>query len=192
MSIYNFWDFELDTESAKRIEQKHLDGSAFAIVFLQTKHDGETVLYMQLWTHDISFNIDLWLVKLWTKNVYSLVENWLNYLNQTYLVCSGPICNKSHMTLGRFDQNINFFNLQLFYELKTKVILMNLQTFFFMWDNQIFKILSGSWVIPKHFWKKGKKNGFSKNAMISKPNIIFSLKLDTPTIVYRCGSNQRS
>ena len=59
MAKYNFWKVELETESAIRKKHYYLDGSAFAMVFLQAKHAGATVLHMQLWTHDISFNIDL-------------------------------------------------------------------------------------------------------------------------------------
>ena len=60
MSKYKFQEAELE----KKIEQVYLDGSAFAIVFLRAKHAGGTVLHMQLWTLDISFNVyDLWTIK---------------------------------------------------------------------------------------------------------------------------------
>ena len=43
-------------------EQNNLDGSPFTIVFLLVNYVSATVLHMPLWTHNISFNIDLWLV----------------------------------------------------------------------------------------------------------------------------------
>ena len=48
-----------------KIEQKYLDGSAFAIAFLRDKHAGATVRHMHLWTHNISLSIDLslWPIK---------------------------------------------------------------------------------------------------------------------------------
>ena len=63
-------------ECDKKIEKNYLDGLAFALVFLGAKHAGATVLHMQLWTLDSSFNVDLWLMNQWTKNVYFLEESW--------------------------------------------------------------------------------------------------------------------
>ena len=71
----------------EKMEQKYLNGPAFAIVLLRAKHVGAAVIHMQLWTHDKSFEFDLWLKIHWTKSVHFLVENCyssLNYLNQTY------------------------------------------------------------------------------------------------------------
>ena len=41
-------------ESKNKMKQNYLDGEAFGIVLLQTKHAGTTVLYMQLLRDDIS------------------------------------------------------------------------------------------------------------------------------------------
>ena len=51
----------------------YLDVSAFAIVFLRAEHAGATVLREQLWTHDILFAIDFWLMNHETLNVHLLV-----------------------------------------------------------------------------------------------------------------------
>ena len=51
------------SESENKIVRSFFDGSAFAIVSLGAKQASATVLYMQFWTQDISFNIDLWLIK---------------------------------------------------------------------------------------------------------------------------------
>ena len=42
-----------------KIEQKYLESSAFAIVFLRAKRVGAIVLNTHLRTHDIEFDIDL-------------------------------------------------------------------------------------------------------------------------------------
>ena len=41
------------------MEQKYLDGSAFALIFLRTKHAGAAVLKMLFRAPDIFFMIDL-------------------------------------------------------------------------------------------------------------------------------------
>ena len=53
MYMFEFWDVELKTANARKIEKNYLDSSAFAIVFLCAKHAGATVLHMKLWTHFI-------------------------------------------------------------------------------------------------------------------------------------------
>ena len=66
----------------------------FAIVYLRAKHAGATVLHMQLWKHDVLFNIDLWGMNHWAKKVYFLVDNWnsrLNCFNLSYLARLGQV-----------------------------------------------------------------------------------------------------
>ena len=50
-----------------------------------------------------------------------------------------------------------------------------------MRNNQIFKILIGSWVIPKMYEKRQKK-GFRRNNIIPKPMKVFNSKFDTPIL----------
>ena len=110
------WTQEFEWE--KKTEQNYLYCLAFAIVFLRAKRVGAIVLHMQLWTHNISFNIDLRLMSHWRKNVNFIVENWyssLNCLNQPYLARPGPICQKIHVKIGGFDQK-NQWRYENFYK----------------------------------------------------------------------------
>ena len=50
----------------------------------------------------------------------------------------------------------------------------------FMWNEQILKTSSGSWVIPKNVWKS-QKTGFRRNAIIPQVMKIFDSKFDTIT-----------
>ena len=51
----------------------------------------------------------------------------------------------------------------------------------FMRNNQISKILNGSWVIPKNLWKNTKKTGFRRNRLIPKTNKEFWFKIGYDT-----------
>ena len=62
------------------MEQIYLDGLMFARPVLNG-------LFMQFWTHSISFNIDLWFKSHGKKCSKLSVENWhssLNALNEPY------------------------------------------------------------------------------------------------------------
>ena len=116
IKILRSWNRDYECEN--KIKQKYLDGSAFAIVILRAKLADATVLHMQLWTHNILFNIDLWLMKHWTKSVYFLVDNWLlsfNCFNQPYLARPGPIYKISQAKIGRFDPQSQFYLLKNYF-----------------------------------------------------------------------------
>ena len=84
-------------ECEKEMDKIYLDGSAFTIIFLRAKQACATMLYIQFWTHVISFNIDLWLMNPGTQSVNFLVENGylsLNCLNRPYWVCPCSIFRK--------------------------------------------------------------------------------------------------
>ena len=142
MFMYNFWGVEVETASAKRSYSIFfLDGSALAIVFLRAKHAGATVLHMQFSTHHIFFTIDLWRMNHWEKSILFLVENlWsnLNLLNQRHLPRPGSIREKNkQVKISRLDLKSQIYSLRSY----------------FMWNQHISKIFSGSWVTRKNIWK---------------------------------------
>ena len=91
----------------REMKQNHLDGLAFAMVILRAEDAGAAVVNVIFWISDISFNIDLGLMKPGRKFFRFLVEKRYsnsNDLNQSHQVRPGPIFRKSHVEIGLFDQ----------------------------------------------------------------------------------------
>ena len=66
----------IDCKCEMGMVQNSLNGSAFAIIFLQAELPGAAVLHMLFCISDVSFNIGLWLMNSWTKFFSFRVEIW--------------------------------------------------------------------------------------------------------------------
>ena len=115
----------------KYARQRWQNGNAanfFRRLGLQAEHaDAAMVLYMQFWTPDISFNIDLWPMNPGTNNLHFLVNDWnfsLNGWNQPCKARRGLILQKkSSENLSFWPKNSNIQPEKFILKYKLEVFL---------------------------------------------------------------------
>ena len=67
--------------SAKENGAKLIESFGIYYGILRAKHDGPAIVRRKFWTHDILFNIDLWVLSQGTKSGYFSVKIWYSILS---------------------------------------------------------------------------------------------------------------
>ena len=105
MYIPKFLKFSLILRVRKEFRAKLFGWFDIGYISLRGKHAGVTVLHMQLWAHEFSFNIDLWLVNHGTESLNFLVEKY--YFS---LIC---LNQSSSDTQARFSEKVRWKSVDL-------------------------------------------------------------------------------
>ena len=149
------------------------------MVLLGAKYDDAAALHILLWIHDNLFNIKL---HLWTRGKKSSIlirESTIDFRPPEPFrpsPCWPDFQKKSHVK--SVDLTKNYIFIHYIFLIKTKVILIDLWTCFYVKQSDCGNIFCFLSYIQK-CRKKWQKTGFTRNALISKPKQNFASKCET-------------